>query len=212
MEENQKEVTKSTILKHYLSSLLVYGIVLLFISFCPAFRENVGDNGFNYITFFVIYYICYAFFALPIFFKTKPVSILNSKNVAILEYVKKQFTKTSTPEERLKVLEPNEFEKQSMVELFVKSFFGVYCINLICTKYLPTFDYNISFLKEMFSQAITYAASGQDLYKTNFLHFQYSLPNNYLSQYHHFQPSLNSVELLNNFLSTVFRFRLSVFY
>ena len=57
MEENQKEVTKSTILKHYLSSLLVYGIVLLFISFCPAFRENVGDNGFNYITFFVIYYI-----------------------------------------------------------------------------------------------------------------------------------------------------------
>ena len=33
MEENQKEVTKSTILKHYLSSLLVYGIVLLFISF-----------------------------------------------------------------------------------------------------------------------------------------------------------------------------------
>ena len=53
MEENQKEVTKSTILKHYLSSLLVYGIVLLFISFCPAFRENVGDNGFNYITFFV---------------------------------------------------------------------------------------------------------------------------------------------------------------
>lgn len=164
MEENQKEVTKSTILKHYLSSLLVYGIVLLFISFCPAFRENVGDNGFNYITFFVIYYICYAFFALPIFFKTKPVSILNSKNVAILEYVKKQFTKTSTPEERLKVLEPNEFEKQSMVELFVKSFFGVYCINLICTKYLPTFDYNISFLKEMFSQAITYAASGQGLF------------------------------------------------
>ena len=55
MEENQKEVTKSTILKHYLSSLLVYGIVPLFISFCPAFRENVGDNGFNYITFFVIY-------------------------------------------------------------------------------------------------------------------------------------------------------------
>lgn len=51
-----------------------------------------------------------------------------------------------------------------MVELFVKSFFGVYCINLICTKYLPTFDYNISFLKEMFSQAITYAASGQGLF------------------------------------------------
>lgn len=83
MEENQKEVTKSTILKHYLSSLLVYGIVLLFISFCPAFRENVGDNGFNYITF-LLFIIFVTHFCSSDFFKTKPVSILNSKMLQFL--------------------------------------------------------------------------------------------------------------------------------
>ena len=95
MEESQNtnEVTKSKILKHYLSSLLVYGVVLLFISFCPAFTENLEREQFNYIGFFIIYYICYAIFALPIFFKTKPLSILKSKNVAIVNYIKKQFTK-----------------------------------------------------------------------------------------------------------------------
>ena len=166
MEESQNtnEVTKSKILKHYLSSLLVYGVVLLFISFCPAFTENLEREQFNYIGFFIIYYICYAIFALPIFFKTKPLSILKSKNVAIVNYIKKQFTKVSSPEERLNILEPNEFEKQSMIELFIKSFFGTYCINLICSKYLPSLDYNFSFLKEMFSQAVTYTASGQGLF------------------------------------------------
>ncbi len=162
MEENQ-EVTNSAILKHYLSSLLIYGLVLLFITFCPAFTDSVLESPVNYAIFFLIYYICYAIFALPLFYKFRPKSILNSHNVAIIDYVKRQFNKGETTQDWLKNIEPTDFEKQSMMILFMKSFFGVYCVNMLLSKYLPSLDYSISFLKEMFTQALTYTNDGQGL-------------------------------------------------
>ena len=60
MEENLKqEVTTKDVLKHYLSSILIYGLVLLFITFCPILNDSIDNEGFNYILFFLIYYICY---------------------------------------------------------------------------------------------------------------------------------------------------------
>ena len=78
MEENKStEVTINDISKHYLSSVIIYGVVLLFITFCPGLNSQIENTYFNYIVFFVAYYICYIIFALPIYLKFKPKSVLN---------------------------------------------------------------------------------------------------------------------------------------
>ena len=49
-----------------------------------------------------------------------------------------------------------ENEKQAFVILFIKTFFGVYSLNLLCNKFLPQMSYNFDFLSEMFSQSAQY--------------------------------------------------------
>lgn len=159
MEENiTQEVTTKDVLKHYLASILVYGLVLLLITFCPILNDSIENDSFNYILFFLIYYICYIVFALPIFLKIKPQSILQSRNVTILEYIKRQFKKVPTAE-FVRNITPEENEKQALVITFMKAFFGFYSINLLCNKFLPSLGYNIDFLKEMFIQAHQYTQS-----------------------------------------------------
>lgn len=156
MEEEKIEVSQKDILKHYIASIVIYGIVLLFIIFCPILGENIENSDFNYMSFFTIYYLGYVLFAYPILIKFKPKSVLSSNNVAIFEYIKRQFVKCDSTEQWLKNIEPKENEKQAMMILFMKAFFGVLSITLICNKYIPSLDYNISFLKEMFNQALIY--------------------------------------------------------
>ena len=160
MEEiQQQEVTNRDVYKHYLSSIFIYGIVLLMVTFCPGLTESIEHEFCNYIIFFIAYYILYVVLALPIFLWLKPKSILESRNVRIIEYLKKIFTKTETTAEWLKIIEPTENEKQAFVILFVKAFFSVYCVNVLCNKYILSMDYNFHFLKEMFSQAVQYGTT-----------------------------------------------------
>lgn len=159
MEAERIEVTKKDILKHYIASIVIYGFVLLFIIFCPILGSNIENTSFNYMKFFFIYYIAYIIFAYPIFLKFKPKSILHSHNIAIIEYIKRQFNKNESIEQWLKNIEPFENEKQAMMILFMKTFFGVLCVTELCNKYIPSLDYNISFLREMFSQAVLYTGT-----------------------------------------------------
>ena len=156
MEE--RVVTKKDILRHYFASILIYGLILLFIIFCPLYYETIEYPFCNYITVFGVYYLLYVIFALPIFFRFKPKSILESRNVTILRYIKRQFAKMPS-KDWITTFSMNEEEKQAFVILFIKVFFGVYCINLLCNKYISSLDYDFSFLKEMFTQAINYAKS-----------------------------------------------------
>lgn len=135
------------ILKHYLSSVLIYGLTLLFVTFCPLLNQNIQNPYFNYITILSIYYFGYVIFAYPILLKLKP---QNSRNITILNYIKRQFKKTNNLEEQLKNIEPDEDEKQAFVILFVKAFFGVWGLNLLCNQYLPMLGYNFDFIKTMF--------------------------------------------------------------
>ena len=154
-------VTKKDIFKHYGLSVLIYGIILLFIAVCPIFSEMIDSEGFNYIEFFGIYYILYIILAPIILLKTKPESILNSRSINIFNYIKRQFARKISAEERIANLAPNENERNSIIILFMQTYFGVYCVNLLCTKFLPSLQYDYEFLKEMFSQAVQYAnASG----------------------------------------------------
>lgn len=148
------EVTKKDVLRHYLSSILVYGVVLFLLAICPLFNHDIRNPYFNYITVLGAYYILYVIFAYPIFTKLKPESILNSRSVSIINYFKKIFDKNMSLEERLHRIEPQEDEKQALVILFIKAFFGTYCLSLLCNEFLPSVDYDFHFLGAIFGQTI----------------------------------------------------------
>lgn len=50
----------------------------------------------------------------------------------------------------------NEDEKQAFVILFIKTFFGVYSLNLLCSKFLPQFGYDFDFLSAIGGQTLEY--------------------------------------------------------
>lgn len=160
MEENsQIEVTEKDVYKHYFASIFIYGVVFLMLAFCPALNSRIEYDFCNYIVFFAIYYVAYIVLALPVYLIFKPKSLLKSRNVLICRYLKRQFKLHLTAEERIKNFEPEESEKQALVILFIKAFFGYSCIDILCNKYIMSMGYNIDFLKEMFSQAVQYGTS-----------------------------------------------------
>lgn len=150
------EVTNKDILKHYLSSVLVYGLVLVLLFIIPAFNQDVPNPYISSLTVLLTYYILYVVFAYPIFKKLRPESVLTSRSVVIVEYLKKIFKKLP-PEEKLTVLTMNEDEKQAFVILFIKAFFGSYCLSLLCNKYLPQLVYDFDFLNALFNNSMFYA-------------------------------------------------------
>lgn len=150
------EVTNKDILKHYLSSVLVYGIILLILFVSPMFNQNIDNPGFNYFSVLIVYYILYVIFAYPLFKKFRPKSVLDSKNVVIVDYFKRQFAKGRNLEQKLFEMNLKDNEKQAFVILFIKTFFGVYSLNLLCNKFLPQMSYNFDFMGEMFSQSAQY--------------------------------------------------------
>lgn len=149
------EVTKKDILKHYLSSVFVYGFILLLLFIMPAFNQDITNVKISYLTVLLVYYILYVVFAYPIFAKFKPQSVLNSRNVVIVDYIKRQF-KRATTEEKIANISMNETEKQSFVILFIKAFFGSYCLSLLCNKYLLQLGYSLDFLRTMNEQILLY--------------------------------------------------------
>ncbi len=150
------EVTNKDILKHYLSSVLVYGVILLILFVSPLFNQNIENPWTSYFSVLAIYYILYVIFAYPIFKKFRPQSILESRNVVIVNYFKRQFSKGRNIEQKLTDMNLKDNEKQAFVILFIKTFFGVYSLNLLCNKFLPQMSYNFDFLSEMFSQSAQY--------------------------------------------------------
>ncbi len=158
-----KELQTKDILKHYFASILIYGVIFLIISFAPIYNDTIKDDIFNYSTFFALYYTAYIIIAPIIFFTVKPKSILKSKNVKIIKYIAKQFRRTNSIQESIQKLEPTESEKQAMMALFIKVFFGVNCVSLLCNDYLPNLSYNLDFLKALFVNIMQYISEGSGI-------------------------------------------------
>lgn len=161
MEDSIKqEVTTKDILKHYSSSVFIYGILLLILSLSPIFYESIQESWMDYISFFILYYIGYIIIAPIVFFIFKPKSILESRNIAIVNYIKRQFKKNETTEEFLKNIEPKEDEKQAFMILFVKAFFGFNCLSAIFNKYFVSPGYDIDFIRTIFLQDLQDITNG----------------------------------------------------
>lgn len=156
----EKEVKTADILKHYFSSIVIYGIILIIIINCPVYYETIQHEFFNYIYFFIIYYLAYVFIAPVIFFTVKPKSILESRSVAIINYVVRQFKKTNSTKEFLDNIEPKENEKQAMMILFIKTFFSVNCVCILTNTLLPSLGYNFSFIGALTTTVMQYIQEG----------------------------------------------------
>ena len=156
MEEEKKEkATNLELLRHFIASAIIYGIILLCLIFCPAYYETIEENsGFDYTIFFTVFYLGYLLIAPIIYWTVRPISVKDSRNMTIFGYFARQFSKDMPVEHFLKGLEPTEKEKQAMMIVFMQTFFGVYCVNTLCNNYLPSFGYNLDFLKVMFEQAV----------------------------------------------------------
>ena len=150
------EVTNKDIKKHYLSSVLVYGIVLLLLFICPVFSQDVTNILFSYFSILVVYYLLYVLLAYPLLLKIRPESVLNSGNVIIVNYFKRFFKKGVSLSEQLNNINCTEEEKQSFIILFIKAFFGTYCLSVLCSKYFPQLGYDFDFLGAMLTQASDY--------------------------------------------------------
>ncbi len=150
------EVTNEDIKKHYLSSVLVYGIVLIILFISPVFNQDVSNIFFSYFAVLCLYFLLYVIFAYPLLLKFRPDSVLNSRNIIIINYFKRQFKKGLSLTEKMENICCSEEEKQSFVILFIKAFFGTYCLSVLCSKYLPQLGYDFDFLGAMFAQASEY--------------------------------------------------------
>lgn len=168
----EKEVKKLDIIKHYIASVVIYGLILMIIINCPVYYETIEHEFFNYIYFFIFYYILYVLLAPVIYFILKPKSVLESGNLSIIRYIARQFKKHNSTKEFLDNIEPKEDEKQAMMTLFVKTFFSVITVNSLCNIYLPTLDYSFEFLETFGATFIQYVHDGSGLWQA---FFQYVL-------------------------------------
>jgi len=159
----EEKITHKDWLKHYLASVLIYGVIFIFLIFCPAYYETIQNDKFDYTVFFAIYYILYVILAPIIFAIVKPKSVLNSRSLTILRYIKRQFKSGRTTETFLQDIAPNSSEKLAFMTLFIQTFFGVYCVNKLCNTYLPDLGYNFDFIGVMFGQAVQYVSLGNGI-------------------------------------------------
>lgn len=162
MEENTTEnrvVGTKDILKHYFASVFLYGVIFMFYLFCPLYYETVTSDLIDYSVVFGLLYVGYILIAPIIFLTVRPKSILESRNVKILGYFKRQFKISKTVQEHLQKLAPTECEKQALATLFVQAFFAIYTVNILCNDHLASFKYNLDFMGVMFNEASQYAAN-----------------------------------------------------
>lgn len=135
VDENLPKADNTIILKHYFSSLVVYGIVLLFIWFNPFFSKMLAyplKVTFNY------FYLYYMFGAPIIYICFRPKSLWRSHNLEIMRYFHRILThrpnfKNLSAEDiktELEFYKPKYYEQQSLVLIFIKVFFGTQMLSI----------------------------------------------------------------------------------
>ena len=134
IDDNLPKPGLKEIFEHYKASLFVYGLVLLYLNFGIFAKELINTNVIQFLNY---YYLAYIIIAPLIFIIFKPRSIQVSHNVILYRYFKKfinnlkdiKFSSFEEFKSSLKGVIPDYYEKQSMMLIFIKAFFGT----LICT-------------------------------------------------------------------------------
>lgn len=129
-DEGNTNIDAHLILKHYFSSLFIYGLCLTIYWCNPFFATHLGLFSKQ---FFLYFYFAYAIISPFIYFIFKPKSIINSHSIAICEYLRKitfnnpNFRILTSREDIIKCIDyykPTYHQQQSLFLLLIKFFFG----------------------------------------------------------------------------------------
>ncbi len=116
-------------LRHYVASALIYGGILLFLSFNPWFRDlllRVQVGGTTALVWYRYAYVAYLLIGAVVFFGWRPRSLWVSKNLCIAGYlgrVARRCLRSPQPQAPIS-LRPTYEETHAMMFLAVKTFYG----------------------------------------------------------------------------------------
>ncbi len=155
----EKTVTNRDIGKHYLASIILYTILLFAVMLCPVYYNNITNNKIDYSVILGFYLAVYTIAAPIIYLVFRPKSVLDSRPLTILGYIKKQFVRGLPLEAHLNNITPTEKEKQAMMIVFMQVFFATYSAHVLCETYIPNLKYNLDFILVMLQQALYYTST-----------------------------------------------------
>lgn len=128
VEQNVEPPSNILILKHYLSSLIIYGIALIVFNFSPFYVKLLKEFPFSSLIL-SCFYLGYLLLAPIFLFVNKPKTIYKSHSIDVVRYFYnhlslKGFNKNFNAVDFLNWLKPNYFEKQSIMIFFIKFLFA----------------------------------------------------------------------------------------
>ena len=134
VDESLPKADNKIILKHYICSLLVYGTLLLLLYANPFFKSMANQEVKFIFNWLYLIYIC---IAPIIYFYYRPKSLWISHNITICEYVKRVFLhlpafrplSAEEIKDELKHFVPGYTERQSLMLIFIKAFFGIIMVS-----------------------------------------------------------------------------------
>ena len=153
-EDMNRDVTKKDILLHYFSTVILYLLIYFAVLLCPAYYNNITNDKIDYSVILGFFFVGYVLIAPLVYGIFKPKSVLESRSLSIIGYIKRQFKKGLTTQEYLNNLAPTEKEKQSMMIVFMQTFFATFSAHMLCETYIPNLSYNLDFIHVMFQQAM----------------------------------------------------------
>ena len=138
IDEALPKADNKIIIQHYICSLIIYGAALVILWTNPFFYAQSNELT-RYI--FKSFYLCYIIIAPIIYFYYRPKSLWISHNISICNYIKRIFFKipklrtlgVEDIKQELAYFKPSYTEKQSMMLMFIKFFFGFLMINGLIT-------------------------------------------------------------------------------
>lgn len=144
-------------IKHYLCSAVLYSIIFILLSYNPFFKDYFPDN----ISFFYAIALCsYITIAPIIYLVFRPRSLYQSHSIHIYEYFKNVFiniynaskNKDSDYKDIINIFTPTYYQKQSLMLMFIKVFFGTLMTNFLNNN-IPIIAKNITHFQSIFGNA-----------------------------------------------------------
>ncbi len=170
---NTPKPDNKIILKHYFSSIQIYGLIIILYWLNPFFSQSPLEIK----LFYSFFYLAYILIAPIIYFSVRPKSIYNSHSIEICNYIAKIFSSKQklislNPEEIknfLNLYKPTYKEKQSLMLIFIKSFFGILMVQSLYNNFLEI-KANIPYYLEIIKSLIIH-------FKTQTITLAQAVPN-----------------------------------
>ena len=157
--QNTPKPDNQLILKHYFCSIQIYGFIIILYWLNPFFSSAPLEVKLFYSFFF----LAYVFIAPIIYFTVRPKSIHNSHSIEICNYItrifisKTKLSKLNISEIKnfLEYFKPTYREKQSLMLIFIKTFFGILMVQSLYVN-LDGLHMNLKYFFEIAQSLVMY--------------------------------------------------------